>query len=155
MAKEIERKFLLKNDAWKIAVINKKSICQGYIAHSDNSIVRIRIADNNAWLTIKSITVGISRDEFEYQIPKNEAEEMLKSFANDNLISKTRYYLKVNGREWIIDAFNGDNSKLILAEVELESENELIPLPDWAGKEVTDDFRYTNLALAKNPFNKW
>ena len=154
MAVEIERKFLLKNDSWRDNVIGSHVLKQGYLASSPLPTVRVRISDDKAFLTIKGRTEGISRVEFEYEIPSNEAIEMLELSAQPP-IEKTRYIVEANGHTWEIDVFEGSNAGLVLAEVELDNEDEKIELPDWIDIEVTSDPRYYNSALSKTPYSTW
>ena len=154
MAVEIERKFLLKNDSWRDSVVRSHVLKQGYLASSPLPTVRVRTSDDKAFLTIKGRTEGISRVEFEYEIPSEEALEMLKLSAQQP-IEKTRYIVEVNGHTWEIDVFEGSNAGLVLAEVELDSEDEKVELPDWIDFEVTHDPRYYNSALSKTPFSTW
>jgi len=155
MATEIERKFLVKNQAWRDSVIAESSIKQGYLANQANATVRVRIARETAFLTIKGATKGISRSEFEYEIPVSDAEEMLNALAEQPLIEKTRYKVQCGGHIWDLDVFAGANSGLVLAEVELGSEDESFVLPKWAGEEVSDDPRYYNANLIKHPYAVW
>jgi len=154
MPKEIEKKFLVSDDQWKKYTVSYISIVQGYIAQSENCIVRIRISNDKAWLTVKGKQVGFTRSEFEYQIPVNDAEELLGELSPRNQIVKTRYFLNCYGVEWTVDVFDGKNSGLLLAEIELESEKSDFILPEWVGKDVSEDFRYTNSYLAQNPFSQ-
>lgn len=154
MALEIERKFLLKDDSWTSQVARSHVLKQGYLASSPGPTVRIRTSDQRAFLTIKGKTTGISRVEFEYEIPMEEALELLKLSANAP-IEKTRHIVKADGHVWEIDVFEGANLGLVLAEVELQSEDEQIVLPAWIGMEVSDDPRYFNSYLSQNPFNEW
>lgn len=154
MALEIERKFLLKDDSWKSQVVRSHILKQGYLAASPGPTVRVRTSDESAFLTIKGKTTGISRVEFEYDVPMEEALELLKLSANAP-IEKTRHIVKANGHVWEIDVFEGANLGLVLAEVELQSEDEQIVLPSWIGIEVSDDPRYFNSYLSQNPFNEW
>ncbi|MBU7582729.1 MAG: CYTH domain-containing protein [Nostoc sp. TH1S01] len=154
MAKEIERKFLVKGDAWRN--LGKGSeYRQGYIATKNSVTVRVRIANNRGYLTIKSPSVNCSRSEFEYEIPLADAQEMLDTLCDRPLIEKVRYKIELNGLIWEIDEFNGDNKGLILAEVELTDEQQQIEIPEWIGEEVSTDKRYFNSNLAKFPFSKW
>jgi adenylate cyclase len=155
MGKEIERKFIVTNDSWQESVKKKSIFSQGYISHSGNCTVRIRISEDNAWLTVKGDADNITRSEFEYNIPKDDAARMLEEFASDNMVHKTRYFIIFAGMEWTVDVFHGENSNLTLAEVELTEENIELSIPAWAGKEVSTDIRYTNAYLAQNPFNHW
>ena len=154
MALEIERKFLLKDDSWKSQVVRSHVLRQGYLASSPGPTVRIRTSDQRAFLTIKGKTSGISRVEFEYEVPMEEALELLKLSANAP-IEKTRHIVKANGHVWEIDVFEGANLGLVLAEVELQSEDEQIVLPSWIGPEVSGDSRYFNSYLSENPFSNW
>ena len=154
MALEIERKFLLKDDSWTSRVARSHVLKQGYLASLPGPTVRIRTSDQSAFLTIKGKTTGISRVEFEYEIPMEEALELLKLSANAP-IEKTRHIVKADGHVWEIDVFEGANLGLVLAEVELQSEDEQIVLPAWIGMEVSDDPRYFNSYLSQNPFNEW
>lgn len=154
MATEIERKFLLKNDRWRTlatGVIYR----QGYLSRKKEASVRIRIAGNQGYLTIKGLTVGNKRAEFEYPIPVEDAEIMLDTMCDRPLIEKIRYKIQQNGLIWEIDEFLGENQGLILAEVELKEENQVVELPDWIGMEVSDDARYFNINLVKEPFSQW
>lgn len=154
MAKEIERKFLVKNNSWKQ---KGKAIlyCQGYLTTGNTTTVRIRIIHEKAFLTIKGKTVNASRDEFEYEIPLADARDMLNSLATIPCIEKYRSTFTDNGHIWEVDEFIGDNKGLIVAEVELQSESEEVTLPDWVGVEVTGDAKYYNANLAKFPFSLW
>ena len=154
MAVEIERKFLLKNNSWRDRVVRSHVLKQGYLASSPLPTVRVRTSDDKAFLTIKGQTEGISRVEFEYEIPSNEAIELLKLSAQPP-IEKIRYIVEANGQTWEIDVFEGSNAGLVLAEVELDSEDEKIELPDWIDIEVTSDSRYYNSALSETPYSTW
>jgi len=154
MALEIERKFLVINDSWKSQVVRSHVLKQGYLASSPGPTVRIRTSDESAFLTIKGKTIGISRVEFEYEVPMEEALDLLKLSANTP-IEKTRHIIKTDGHVWEIDVFEGANQGLVLAEVELRSEDEQVVLPAWIGSEVSHDPRYFNSYLSKNPFSNW
>lgn len=157
MAKEIERKFLV-NPAIA-AVLKKKhkgkAIKQGYIATADNTAVRVRVSENQAYLTVKGENTGISRVEFEYEIPLRDAEYMLTELCTDGVVKKTRYPVKYGGHLWEIDVFHGNNNGLVVAEIELQSEDEFFPKPDWIKKEVSNDSRYYNSNLLKHPYKAW
>ena len=155
MAIEIERKFLVINEGWRGSVISSSELKQGYLANQNNASVRVRIARGKAYLNIKSKTLGIRRSEYEYQIPLEDAEEMLQHLAEQPVISKTRYYVQYAEHVWELDVFDGENSGLVVAEIELKSEQETFALPEWAGEEVSDDPRYYNINLVKHPFSKW
>ena len=154
MNKEIERKFLVKNNLWEKDILKKETIIQAYM-HIAKGIVRIRIANNTAFLTIKSKGTGISRDEFEYEIPISEAKKIITNLCDTGDISKIRYHVKSTDKIWVVDRFNAKNKGLILAEIELKDENEFFKIPPWAGKEVSNDPRYFNSNLVKKPFSKW
>jgi CYTH domain-containing protein len=153
MPTEIERKFLLKNDQWR-SLAKGTSYCQGYLATGDCT-VRVRLAGEQGFLTIKGKTTGISRSEYEYAIPVNDAQEMLHNLCQRPLIEKTRYQIDWEGLTWVVDEFSGENTGLILAEVELQDANQAIALPPWIGEEVSHDPRYYNSNLAKQPFSQW
>lgn len=155
MAIEIERKFLLKDSSWKKFADEGTAYSQGYLVGSDKSSVRVRIQGERAFLNIKSATIDITRQEFEYEIPLTEATEMLETLCEKPLIDKTRYHLKNENHVWEIDVFSGDNAGLIVAEIELNDKNENFVKPDWLGDEVSDDARYYNVSLVKHPFKDW
>ncbi len=150
---EIERKFLVKKGKWK-AGKNGIQIKQGYLLAESERTVRIRIAGEMAFITIKGKMQNISRPEFEYEIPVADALQMIK-LCRSGIIEKTRFIEQVGGKTWEIDVFEGANSGLILAEIELETENEKFELPAWAGNEVTFDRRYYNSWLSVNPYSEW
>lgn len=154
MAVEIERKFLIKNKAWKKQASAGIQIVQGYLNTDKERTVRVRIYGEQGFLTIKGKSVGISRLEFEYPIPKEEALEMM-ALCETPAIEKFRFLVKLDGLIWEIDEFYGANEGLLLAEVELESETQSVSLPDWLGIEVSGDARYFNSSLAQNPFSTW
>lgn len=155
MALEIERKFLVRKTEWdKTIKPSGYLIQQGFLIAEPDLVIRVRTSGSKAWLTIKGKTTHYSRKEFEYEIPFAEALEMLHLFAG-NLIEKNRYEVEVGGKTWEVDEFHGQNQGLILAEIELEDEDENFQLPDWAGEEVSNDPRYYNAWLSKNPFTTW
>jgi CYTH domain-containing protein len=154
MPKEIERKFLVKGDSWR-RLAEGSSYSQGYISTQKKATVRVRIAGNQGYLTIKGPSVKYSRSEFEYPIPIKDAQEMLDTLCDRPLIEKTRYRVDYNGLTWEIDEFDGINKGLIIAEVELSDENQQIELPSWIGEEVSDDPKYFNSNLVKHPFSQW
>ncbi len=155
MALEIEHKFLLKNDNWRKHVTRSVNYRQGYLCGNDKTSIRVRTSNANAWLNIKSATIGNHRQEFEYEIPLAEAEEILNTLCHRPLIEKTRHFVEHDQHLWEIDEFSGDNAGLIVAEVELESLDETFSLPDWVAQEVTHDLRYYNNNLCKNPYKNW
>lgn len=153
MGVEIERKFLLKDDSWR-----KNSVgifyTQGYLNKTQKSTVRVRIAGDRGFLTIKSKSQGISRKEFEYEIPKKDAIELLE-LSLTPIIEKIRYKIEYAGNCWEVDEFLGENKGLFVAEIELSSEDQQFEKPDWVGEEVSGDKRYYNSHLARNPYLKW
>jgi adenylate cyclase len=155
VAIEIERKFLLASDRWRAAVTNSVEIVQGYIAESDTSSVRVRIAGENGSLNIKGPTLGITRKEYEYDLPLADAREILSEFCAARVITKTRHHAEHKGHIWEIDEFAGRNAGLIVAEIELSSENEVFDRPGWLGDEVSGDPRYYNVCLVEQPYGSW
>ncbi len=154
MYQEIERKFLVLGEHWR-TLGKAVHFCQGYIYSSPLSFVRIRTEDDRALLTIKGPKSGIGRPEFEYAIPLQDAEELLENLAYPPLIYKTRHFIPVGKHIWEVDEFGGDNAGLIVAEIELQSEDEEFEKPSWIGQEVTFDARYRNAALARHPYCHW
>lgn len=155
MPKEIERKFLLKDDGWRAAADSGTHFRQGYLGASPQASVRVRVEGERANLNIKSATLGISRQEYEYPIPLKDAEEMLDSLCEGPLVEKTRYYLHHGGHEWEIDLFAGDNAGLVVAEIELSREDEPFEHPPWLGREVSGLARYYNVCLVQHPYKAW
>ena len=155
MAREIERKFLVLNDEWRAAAGPGARLRQGYLAMTPKSVTRVRVQDDDcAFITVKSAEKGLSRDEYEYEIPVADAVRML-ALCQDAIIDKTRYEIQVGDHIWEVDVFAGDNAGLVVAEVELPAEDAPYTKPSWAGAEVTQDDRYFNAALAKRPFKLW
>lgn len=150
---EIERKFLINSNLWMPSG-KGIHIRQGYLSVDKERVVRVRIADKKGFITIKGKLKGLSRSEFEYEIPANEAEILLKMSLNF-IVEKTRFKEKIGELTWEIDVFSGENSGLILAEVELTNEDQVVDLPDWIVEEVSRDFRYYNSWLSANPYSKW
>ena len=154
MALEIERKYLI--DLEKISPLeNGIRIKQGYLSTNKNAVVRVRVKNDKAYLTIKGSNSGIARLEFEYEIPLDEANEMLEKLCQKPVIDKTRYLITHENHTWEVDIFYGDNEGLVVAEVELSSEDEHINLPSWVKEEVSHDDRYFNSNLMKLPFKDW
>lgn len=157
MAQEIERKFLVTSD-YKSEAYASVRITQGYLSRVPERVVRIRIKGDNGFITIKGTTndSGLSRFEWEKEIPLADAQSLMK-LAEPGIIDKTRHLIKnTDGRHiWEVDEFHGDNEGLIMAEIELESEDDLFDKPQWLGKEVTGDKRYYNAYLSENPFKLW
>ena len=153
MGVEIERKFLVAKDDWRNLGI-PVPFAQGYLVADGYRTVRIRVAGQEAFLTIKGVSKGFSRPEFEYKIPVEEAIEMLK-LCSIPVLEKSRTKVVFEGKTWEVDEFEGENKGLIMAEIELKSEDEPFSIPPWIGKEVTGDNRYFNSRLAVNPFKYW
>lgn len=155
MGLEIEKKFLIKDDSWKNQITAGVYYRQGYISSHPDRVVRIRTIENMAYLTIKGKTMGAVRSEYEYEIPYEEAIEMLTQLCEKPLVEKTRYKLMYNNLLWEIDEFEAENKGLVVAEVELEDEFQPIDLPPWIGEEVTMQPKYYNASLIRNPFSSW
>lgn len=155
MALEIEHKFLLATAQWREQVSHSVIYKQGYLSAQPTSSIRVRISDNHAWLNIKSATIGTQRQEFEYDIPLSDAQEMLETLCARPIIEKTRHFVTVDQHIWEIDEFFGDNAGLIVAEIELSALDEAFTKPDWLGAEVTHDLRYYNNNLAREPYKNW
>lgn len=153
MAKEIERKFLIDINRWDGSGTPIEMV-QAYLVIQPDKIVRVRIANDKAYLTIKGNLQGITRDEFEYEIPVDDAREMLKMCLYTP-VEKTRYVSTIEGKTWEIDIFHGKNEGLFVAEIELDSEEEEVALPDWILTEVSTDERYYNFMLSINPYSTW
>jgi len=149
---EIERRFLVSGTEWRRP--SGASIAQGYLASSPMTSVRVRLLDDRGFLTIKGNSAGTTRTEFEYEIPVAEARELLE-LCEHALIRKVRYLVEFAGTRWEVDEFQDENAGLVIAEVELESEDQLFARPPWLGLEVTHDVRYFNFSLARHPFCEW
>jgi adenylate cyclase len=155
MPLEIERKFLVRKDLWfSVYKPQGEDIIQGYLVSEPSLTIRVRVTESHCFLTIKGPARHASRDEYEYPIPRLDAYEILNTFTK-NKIEKTRYRVEVEGKIWEIDEFFGDNEGLVIAEIELSSEDEPFKHPVWLGEEVTEDIRYFNSALAFHPYKKW
>ncbi len=154
MKTEIERKFLVRGDAWRNTE-QRVLIRQGYLSLNPERIVRVRLAEDHAFLTIKGLAVGYTRPEYEYAIPVSDAEFLLENLCRKPLIEKYRYSVLFSGAEWIVDEFLGANTGLIVAEIELKTEDEPFILPNWVTKEVTHDLRYMNSNLTLKPYQDW
>ena len=155
MGVEIERKFLIANDAWREQVVTSKQMRQGYLSVGQESSVRVRVVGDSARLTIKKRIEGARRLEFEYDIPALDAMAILDEVCERPLIEKTRYIVEHQGMTWEVDEFNGENHGLVLAEVELDREDQVFEKPAWVGRDVTDDSRYYNASLVSYPFRNW
>lgn len=153
---EIERKFLVTSNAFKKESHQKFRIIQGFLNRDPERTVRVRLKDNNGILTVKGMSSndGLSRFEWEKNISKNDAKELLE-FCEKGVIDKIRYEVKIDKHIFEVDEFFGDNHGLVIAEIELKSENEAFTKPDWLGKEVTGDIKYYNSQLSKQPFKMW
>lgn len=156
MAREVERKFLVAGDGWRAGARGVR-YRQGYLSAGElaGCTVRVRVAGERAFLTIKGPAAAGARDEYEYPIPVADAEEMLSRLAAGGIVEKTRHRVPFAGRTWEVDEFAGENAPLVMAEVELARIDEKVALPPWTGREVTDDPRYTNAALARQPYSRW
>jgi adenylate cyclase len=155
MAIEIEKKFLVTDDSWKTQGEGTHYV-QGYLNTDKQRTVRVRTIGKQSFLTIKGISVGASRKEFEYEIPYEDGLILLHELCERPIIEKIRYKIKVeNDLIWEIDMFLGENAGLVVAEIELKDENQYFAKPIWLGKEVTSDTRYFNSSLIKSPFSKW
>ena len=152
MGTEIERKFKVKEGDWCKQKAAKYR--QGYLSTVKERTVRVRTVEDKGYLTIKGIAIGASRMEFEYEIPRQDADALLE-ICEKPLIEKNRYKIMHGGFVWEVDEFFGENQGLIVAEIELENEDQYFSKPDWVGKEVTGDSRYFNANLIKNPYSKW
>jgi len=155
MAIEIEHKFLLANDEWRKHINHSVQYRQGYLSSVATSSIRIRTSDDQAWLNIKSATIGTHRHEYEYEIPLADADEILNNLCKKPLIEKTRHFVVDDGNVWEIDEFDGDNKGLCIAEIELTEIGKDFAKPLWLGAEVTDDVRYYNNNLAVHPYSQW
>ena len=154
MAIEIERRFLLKNDNWKEFITKKIFITQGYLSKSlDDWIIRIRLSGKNSKIALKKHIKGFTNFEFEYSIPRNDAEKIMSNLSNT--IKKDRYVLEIEKKSWIIDCFKENNYPLEIAEIELSDEEEDLLLPSFISKEITGLTNYSNFSLANNPFSEW
>jgi len=154
MGREIERKFLVKGDDWK-SLASGTHYKQGYLNSQKERVVRVRTIDDKGFLTIKGITTGATRMEFEYEIPAVEADELLDELCEKPIIEKHRYKIPMDGFTWEIDEFHGENEGLTVAEIELKFEGQAFPKPEWIGEEVTGDPRYYNSNLIANPYKNW
>ena len=155
MPKEIEHKYLIREDLWK-KVVPEKSVLirQAYLLTDPDKTIRIRTKGDQGFITIKGKTIGATRTEFEFEIPLQDALELIRTMCKE-VIEKTRHYIHHNNKLWEVDVFSGDNTGLTVAEIELKSEAEQYSKPDWVDKEVTSDPKYTNSNLAVKPYCKW
>ena len=153
MGKEIERKYLVRGEAWR-KLAQGVRYRQGYLSTVKERTVRVRTVDDRGYLTVKGVTVGATRKEFEYDIPRADAASLLE-MCEQPLVEKVRYKIPFGGLTWEVDEFEGANRGLVVAECELSSEDQRIELPPWIGEEVTADPRYFNSNLIAHPFSKW
>jgi adenylate cyclase len=150
MGQEIERKFLVRSDAWRAGVTGSTLLRQGYLSSNAKATVRVRSSDDAvAVLTLKGQVQGISRAEYEYEIPIEDARDML-AMAEPHIVEKRRHFVPLGGLMWEVDVFEGRHAGLVVAEVELTSEDQVVALPDWVGAEVTQDDRYNNASLSRS-----
>jgi adenylate cyclase len=154
MSTEIERKFLVAGTRWKDGAVGRR-LRQGYLSVEEQRTVRVRAVDDQAWLTIKGLARGYTRVEYEYPIPAADARELLEALCHQPIIDKTRYEIRHAGHLWEVDEFHGANAGLVVAEIELGSEQEPFERPPWLGAEVSDDPRYFNASLIRHPFRDW
>ena len=154
MPLEIERKFLVRDESWRVPGTGTL-YRQGYLSTVPERSVRVRLIRDKGYLTVKGASSGAARAEYEYEIPGVEAREMLDNLCERPLIEKTRYCVEFQGLTWEIDEFEGSNAGLVIAEVELEEVDQAVSLPDWVGKEVTGDRRYYNASLIAEPYSVW
>lgn len=155
MGTEIERKFLLRDSSWRAAVSGSKDIIQGYLANTERGSIRVRLEGDSASLNLKSMTLGVTRSEFDYPIPAAEARVILETLCMQPLIEKTRHYVEFGGCTWEIDEFRGGNAGLVVAELELDHPDQAFAPPPWLGREVSDDPRYYNVCLVEHPYQVW
>jgi adenylate cyclase len=153
---EIERKFLVHGTPWQAWDAGTAvHLRQGYLCSGSAAVVRVRSMGVRAVLTIKGEQVGATRAEYEYPIPLEDAREMLDQLCQDSVVEKTRYRVQHEGVPWVVDVFDGSNAGLVVAEVELEADDQHFSIPAWAGEEVTDEPRYLNVNLSRRPFRQW
>ena len=154
MGVEIEKKFLLKGEEWK-TLAEGTPYRQGYLSSVKERTVRVRTINEKGFLTIKGVSVGATRLEYEYEVPFKDASELLNELCEKPLIEKNRYKINFAGNTWEIDEFFGENDGLVVAEIELSSEDQQFEKPAWVGEEVTGDPRYFNSNLSREPYSKW
>jgi adenylate cyclase len=152
---EIERKFRIANDAWRQQIRSSTLLRQGYLANTARASVRVRLAGDEAWLSVKAMTPGRARAEYEAAIRVDDANDMLARLCEGPLIEKWRHIVIHGGNEWEIDEFLGENAGLVIAELELDCEQEEFAAPSWLGNEVTHDERYYNFKLSQHPWRRW
>ncbi len=155
MATEIEHKYLINKELWKLIVPESSvEVKQGYLLTDPNKTIRVRTKGDKGFITIKGKNIGASRTEFEYEIPVSDAIDLINGFSS-NIIEKTRHYITYENKLWEVDKFKGLNAGLIVAEIELANENEKYSIPNWVGENVTEDQRFANSNLSIKPFTTW
>jgi adenylate cyclase len=155
VAQEIERKFLVADDGWRAGADRGRRLRQAYLAETEHASIRVRIEDDSlAALTVKSAETGLTRAEFEYPVPVGDAKALI-ALREGSIVSKTRFRTEHAGRIWEIDVYDGENSGLVIAEVEIESADADVRLPPWVGAEVTGEARYYASRLARRPYREW
>ncbi len=154
MGIEIERKFLVASDAWRVDAFNPRPMVQGYLG-GKQCAVRVRTSADSAWLTLKSAGDSVTRLEFEYPVPLADAQQMLEAFAIGPMVVKTRYHVAAGPLTWEIDVFEGENAGLLVAEIELPHAEARFTQPAWLGREVSGDPRFLNVNLARRPWASW
>ena len=155
MKREIERRFLVRGDAWRRQILDRELLRQGYLADDDKKVIRVRLFETKGVLSIKQSAGGLARNEFEYDIPLKEARHLLEEMRLGFVVEKLRHRLRHGGKIWEVDEFLGDNAGLVVAEIELEKEQEPFERPPWLGKEISGERRFSNAALARHPFARW
>lgn len=150
MGREIERKFLIRDDGWRADVTHSERLRQGYLVAERERSVRVRVGEAGAEITIKGETRGATRAEYEFAIPRDEGVEILETLCLAPILEKTRHYVKHGSKTWVVDEFHGTVDGLLLAEIELASEDEPVAEPDWVGEEVTGDARFYNANLVRD-----
>jgi adenylate cyclase len=155
MAIEIERKFLPRDQTWRAQMASSTLLRQGYLANTARASVRVRLAGSQGWLSVKAMTPGLARAEYETVIAATDANEMLDRLCEGPLVEKWRHIVVHDGNKWEIDEFLGENAGLVVAELELQSEDASFAKPDWLGTEVTHDERYYNFRLSQHPWRHW
>jgi adenylate cyclase len=155
MAVEIERKFRVIGDGWRAQASSRTLLRQGYLANTARASMRVRLAGEQGWLSVKAMTPGRSRAEYEAAISAADAIEMLGGLCEGPLVEKWRHIVPHEGSDWEVDEFLGENAGLVIAELELDSEQQLFSRPDWLGAEVTDEPRYFNFRLSQEPYRRW
>jgi adenylate cyclase len=155
MAVEIERKFRVSGDAWRAQARSRRLLRQGYLANTARASVRVRLDDDEGWLSVKSMRGGMTRDEYEVEIARTDAQEMLERLCEGFAIEKWRHLVDYAGHTWEVDEFLAENAGLIIAELELPAEDTPFERPPWLGAEITDEERFYNVRLSQKPFRHW